>query len=238
MRAEWNWFHFLTLTDRNWSAAMTFRNREGAGKRLAKLLDEYAGKNAVVLGIPRGGVVVAAQVAAELGAPLDVVIPRKLGAPGQPELAIGAVAAGGDSVVLDERAVEYLGVTQEYLRREVARQREEIARRSKEYREGRPPVAVDGRPVIVVDDGIATGYTMLAAVRATKLRGPSAVIVAAPVAAMQSLEMLRREADAVVYVIAPTALLSVGSWYEQFEQTTDDEVKSLLAEHGELEHVG
>src|SRR2546422_10626278 len=155
-----------------------FRDREDAGERLAHLLSDLQGGNVVVLGIPRGGVEVAAVVARRLGAALDVVIPRKVGAPGNPELGLGAVAE--DVEVLDERLIRVLAVNEDYLRREIAAQQEEIARRSSAYRGDRPPVSLEGRVAVVVDDGVATGGTAVAALRWARARGAGKGILAVP----------------------------------------------------------
>jgi putative phosphoribosyl transferase len=204
-----------------------FSDRAEAGDRLANALGDYAGADAVVLAIPRGGVVVGRAVAEALGAPLDVVVPRKIGAPGNPELGLGAVAPGVR--VLDERLVRSLRVTPEYLEREITAQEREIERREHAYREGRPPVDVRGKVAIVVDDGIATGGTAAAALRWARERGASKVVLAVPVAPVQSLAKLRDEADAIVVLATPEPFLAVGEWYGAFDQTTDDEVVRTLA---------
>jgi putative phosphoribosyl transferase len=180
-----------------------------------------------VLGIPRGGVEVAAIVADSLEAPLDVVIPRKIGAPGNPELGLGAVA--GDVEVLDHRLIDLLGVSEEYLRRELEAQREEIARRSSVYRGNRPEVSLDGRLAIVVDDGVATGGTAAAAIRWAKARGASKVVLAVPVAPAEAVSRLAREADDVVVLAQPEPFYAVGQWYRDFPQVDDRRVVDLLA---------
>ena len=206
---------------------MIFADRIDAGERLAKALSHLAGSECVVLAIPRGGVIVGEVVARELGAPLDVVVPRKIGAPGNPELAIGAVAPG--IRVLDPRMVGALGVTDRYLEREIAEQEAEIERRQHAYRGGRPPQPVQGRVAIVVDDGVATGSTAVAALRWARARGAERVVLAVPVAPPQSLERLRAEADEVVVLETPQPFLAVGEWYRDFDQTTDEQVVSALA---------
>ena len=206
---------------------MIFADRIDAGERLAKDLADLAGSDCVVLAIPRGGVIVGEVIARELGAPLDVVVPRKIGAPGNPELAIGAVAPG--IRVLDPRMVGALGVTDRYLEREIAEQEAEIERRQRAYRGGRPPQPVEGRVAIVVDDGVATGSTAVAALRWARARGAERVVLAVPVAPPQSLERLRAEADEVVVLETPQPFLAVGEWYRDFDQTTDDQVVSALA---------
>jgi putative phosphoribosyl transferase len=207
-----------------------FFDRHEAGARLAEALGRYAGGDAVVLAIPRGGVVIGAEVARALGAPLDVVIPRKVGAPGNPELGLGAVAPGVR--VLDERLIRDLGVSTEYLEREIAEQEHEIERRSSAYRGGKPPVEVKGTTVIVVDDGVATGGTALAAVRWAKEAGASRVVLAVPVAPRQSMAALAREADEVVALATPEPFYAVGQWYERFDQVGDDEVIATLSGSG------
>ena len=206
---------------------MIFADRLDAGERLAKGLAHLAGSDCVVLAIPRGGVIVGEVIARELGAPLDVVVPRKIGAPGNPELAIGAVAPG--IRVLDPRMVGALGVTDRYLEREISEQEAEIERRQRAYRGGRPPQPVEGRVAIVVDDGVATGSTAVAALRWARARGAERVVLAVPVAPPQSLERLRAEADEVVVLETPQPFLAVGEWYRDFDQTTDEQVVSALA---------
>jgi putative phosphoribosyl transferase len=204
-----------------------FADRLDAGERLAKGLAHLAGSDCVVLAIPRGGVIVGEVIARELGAPLDVVVPRKIGAPGNPELAIGAVAPG--IRVLDPRMVGALGVTDRYLEREIAEQEAEIERRQHAYRGGRPPQPVEGRVAIVVDDGVATGSTAVAALRWARARGAGRVVLGVPVAPPQSLERLRAEADEVVVLETPQPFLAVGEWYRDFDQTTDEQVVAALA---------
>ena len=206
---------------------MIFADRIDAGERVAKGLAHLAGSECVVLAIPRGGVIVGEVIARELEAPLDVVVPRKIGAPGNPELAIGAVAPG--IRVLDPRMVGALGVTDRYLEREIAEQEAEIERRQRAYRGGRPPQPVEGRVAIVVDDGVATGSTAVAALRWARARGAERVVLAVPVAPPQSLERLRAEADEVVVLETPQPFLAVGEWYRDFDQTTDEQVVSALA---------
>jgi putative phosphoribosyl transferase len=209
-----------------------FADRAEAGERLAEALAELAGRDVVVLAIPRGGVIVGEAVARALGAPLDVVIPRKIGAPGNPELGIGAIAPGVR--VLDDRTISLLHVSTEYLDREIEVQEREIARRQDAYRVGRPPLDVRGRVAVVVDDGIATGGTAAAALRWARSQGAAAVLLAVPVAPVPSLIRLRDEADRIVVLATPEPFLAVGEWYRRFEQTTDDEViESLARAHGD-----
>ena len=205
---------------------MIFRDRREAGERLAQALADLTEGGAVVLAIPRGGVVVGHEVATHLGVPLDVVIPRKVGAPGNPELGLGAVAPGVR--VLDERLVRELGVTEEYLEREIAAQEREIARREEAYRAGRPPVRVAGRVALVVDDGVATGGTAVAAARWARRAGAARVVLAVPVAPRQARGMLEREADELAVLSTPDPFFAVGQWYRDFEQVSDEEVVALL----------
>lgn len=206
---------------------MIFADRSDAGRRLGQALRGRVAGRAVVLAIPRGGVVVGEEVARAVGAPLDVVVPRKLGAPGNPELGIGAVAPGVR--VLDRRAIERLGIPEAYLEREVVHQEREIERRQMAYRGGRPAVDLGGAVAIVVDDGIATGGTAVAALRWARRNGASSVELAVPVAPPQTIALLEDEADEVVVLATPQPFLAVGEWYEAFEQTSDAEVIEVLA---------
>jgi putative phosphoribosyl transferase len=203
-----------------------FADREEAGRQLATNLADLAGQDVVVLGIPRGGVEVAAVVADALGAPLDVVIPRKVGAPGNPELGIGAVAE--DVEVLDERLIRLLGVSRDYLRQEIAAQQEEIRRRSVAYRGKRPPVPLQGKVAVVIDDGVATGGTAAAALRWARARGAARVILAVPVAPAEAVGRLRQEADEVRVLATPEPFYAVGQWYDSFPQVSDERVVELL----------
>ena len=208
---------------------MVFDDRIDAGRKLAGLLEEYRNTDALVLAVPRGGVVVGYEVAEALDLPLDVVVPRKLGAPGEPELAIGAVSAWGDhDVILDQETLRYLGVSHDYIERETEAQLAEIDRRLIEYRGDADPPQVNGRTVIVVDDGIATGYTMQAAVLALRRLNPAKLVLAVPVAAPDAAHNLSRMVDAFYALTTPTPFLAVGHWYHNFEQTTDEEVIGLL----------
>jgi putative phosphoribosyl transferase len=208
--------------------AVIFADRADAGEQLAKALLDHATGDSVVLAIPRGGVIVGGAVARALGAPLDVVVPRKIGAPGNPELGIGAIAPGVR--VLDPRLIRTLRVTPQYLEREIAAQEREIERRERAYRRGRPPVEVKGKVAIVVDDGIATGSTAAAALRWARAQGASKVILAVPVAPMQALRRLAGEADEIVVLATPDPFMAVGEWYRRFDQTSDDEVVAALAQ--------
>lgn len=190
---------------------------------------------AVVVALPRGGLPVAYEVARSLGAPLDVLVVRKLGAPGHAELAIGAIASGG-AKVLNGDLVRSLRLDDATIARIESVEARELARRERLYRGSRPPLEVAGRTVILVDDGVATGATMLAAVQALKQLEASRVIVAAPVGAPGSLARLAAEADEVVCLHQPHDLVSVGQWYQDFSQTTDDEVRELLSRGGPTGH--
>ena len=207
-----------------------FRDRRHAGDLLSGLLGGYRDRvRTVVLGLPRGGVVVAAALARELALPLDVFVVRKLGAPSQPELAIGAVAAGG-LVVLDDAAIASMRISRSALEAAVGREKEEVTRRELAYRGMGPPLDLFEQTALLVDDGVATGYTMLAAVRAVRLLGPDRIVVAVPVASAEAVERLRSVADEVFCVLVPRRLFAVGQFYEDFRQTTDDEVVQALAE--------
>jgi len=204
-----------------------FIDRIDAGERLARELEGLRGEDVVVLGIPRGGVEVAAVVAERLGAPLDVVVPRKVGAPGNPELGLGAVADGVE--VLDDRLISMLGVSDDYLRAEIAAQTEEIRRREAAYRGNRPPVELSGKTAVVVDDGVATGGTAAAALRWARNRGARRVILAVPVAPSDIPRRLAGEADDLRILHLPEPFYAVGQWYDEFGQVTDDRVVELLS---------
>jgi putative phosphoribosyl transferase len=207
---------------------MPFRDRRDAGRHLAEELSPFASAQPLVLALPRGGVPVAYEVATRLRAPLDVLIVRKLGAPRHPELAMGAIASGG-AVVLNADVLRSLRIGEAEVQREAARQAVEVARRTALYRRGSPAPDVRGRTVVLVDDGLATGSTMQVAVKALREYGPARVVVAVPVAAPEARELLTHVADEVVCVEVPADFRSVGRWYQDFEQTVDDEVRSLLA---------
>ncbi|OFX27484.1 MAG: hypothetical protein A2Z07_11420 [Armatimonadetes bacterium RBG_16_67_12] len=208
---------------------MVFSDRHDAGRRLAAALMHLRDRRPFVLAVPRGGVVVGREVADILCAPIDVVIPRKLRSPFNPELAIGAVAEGGAVFVDQETAY---GVDQAYIDGEVSAQRHEIARRVQVYREGRPLPDLTGQAAIVVDDGIATGATLVAALRAARTLGPARLVAAVPVAPPEGVARLANEADEVVCLAAPAAFHAVGQFYEDFRQVEDDEVLRLLAARG------
>jgi putative phosphoribosyl transferase len=192
------------------------------------MLEQYGGRtDVIVLGLPRGGVPVAAEVARRLGAPLDVFIVRKLGVPGHEELAMGALATGG-VLVLNSEVVGELEIPQHAIDAAVASEAVELARREQAYRGGRPPLDVTGCTVILVDDGLATGSTMRAAVAGLRRRGPAKVVVAVPVAAVSTCESLAGEVDDIVCGHTPEPFLAVGLWYADFSQTTDEEVRAEL----------
>lgn len=205
-----------------------FADRLDAGRRLAELLDEYAGrKDVLVLGLPRGGVPVAYEVANALGAPLDVMVVRKLGTPAQPELAMGAIASGGAHVV-NKEVLRQSRVTEEQLAHELDTQRRELARREHAYRGERAFPDVSGKTVILVDDGLATGATMRAAVEALRQYDPQQIVVAVPVAPPHVQDSVLRGADRFVALMQPTPFYAVGQWYRDFDQTEDAEVTQLL----------
>jgi predicted phosphoribosyltransferase len=206
-----------------------FRDRREAGRLLADKLTDYANRpDVIVLALPRGGVPVAYEAARALQAPLDVFLVRKLGVPGHEELAMGAVATGGVRVLNDE-VVTSLRISEKQIDAATSQQREELKRRERLYRDGRPAPNVRGRTVILVDDGLATGATMRAAVQALRQQQPARTVVAVPTASPDTCQALRAEADEVVCAITPEPFLAVGRWYDVFTQTTDDEVRDLLA---------
>jgi predicted phosphoribosyltransferase len=211
-----------------------FRDRTEAGKLLAKQLTEYTNQHDVlVLALPRGGVPVAFEVARALHAPLDVMVVRKLGVPGQEELAMGAIATGGVRI-LNNDVVHFLGIPNELVDKIAANEQLELERRERLYRGDRPAYDVRGRTVILVDDGIATGATMHAAVAALEQQQPTRIIIAVPTAAPSTCEEFANEVDELVCVIRPEPFIAVGYWYRQFSQSSDEEVRSLLeqANHG------
>ena len=207
---------------------MTFHDRKEAGQLLAQRLLHYANRpDVLVLGLPRGGVPVAYEVAQALHAPLDVMLVRKLGVPGQEELAMGAIASGGRRV-LNAEVVQGLGIPPRVLEAVTAREQRELARRERLYRGDRPGFDVRGRTVILVDDGLATGATMRAAIAALRQQQPARVVVAVPVAPPSVCQELRAVADEVVCLLTPEPFFGVGAWYDDFSPTTDEEVSRLL----------
>ncbi|NOK07642.1 phosphoribosyltransferase [Corallococcus exercitus] len=213
-----------------------FRDRFDAGRALGQRLRVLlgGGGDLVVLALPRGGVPVGFEVARILGVPLDVFVVRKLGTPGHEELAMGAIATGGVTV-LNEGIVGRLGIARAAIAAAVEREARELARREQLFRDGRPPARVEGRTVVLVDDGLATGSTMRAALQALRQHAPARVVVGVPVGAPETCAALQDEADAVICIHTPARFFAVGQWYEDFTQTTDDEVRELLARaaHGE-----
>lgn len=215
---------------RAWIASQghRFRDRAAAGRALASRLTDYADRpNTLILALPRGGVAVGYEIAAALHVPLDLMLVRKLGVPGEEELAMGAIAEGGVQV-LNHEVVRELGISPEVIDQVAARETIELERRARLYRDGRPAPNLTGKTVILVDDGLATGATMRAAIAAARAQNPERVIVAAPVAACETVEMLRTLADDVVVVFTPEPLAAIGLWYEDFPQLSDDEVRDLL----------
>ena len=204
-----------------------FHDRTEAGEQLAPAVGAVVAGPAVVLGIPRGGVIVAAPVARELGAPLDVIVPKKLGAPFQPELGVGAVAPG--VCLLDDALIAQLGVSATYLEAEIERAQAEIVRRTERYRGDRPALAFGAAAAVIVDDGVATGATAFAAIASARAQGASSVTFAAPVAPPETIARLRAAADQVVIVRTPARFSAVGEWYERFDQVSDEEVEAELA---------
>jgi putative phosphoribosyl transferase len=207
---------------------MIFANRTEAGQELALRLRKYANRDdVIVLGAPRGGVPVAFEVATELKAPLDVFVLRKLGVPGREEFAFGAIASGGVRI-LDRRAIEGLGITGLDIERVTRAEKQELERRERAYRGGRPPLDVSGLTVILVDDGIATGSSMRAAIRALRQMKPARIVIAVPVAPSSTCSQLQFEADELVCLEMPEPFYGVGQFYGDFSQVSDEEVKKLL----------
>jgi putative phosphoribosyl transferase len=208
---------------------MIFRDRRDAGRQLAARLTEYAGRpDVMVFALPRGGVPVGYEVARALGAPLDVFLVRKLGVPGREELAMGAIASGGVRVI-NEDVVRALGIPPEVIDQVAADEERELARRERQYRDGRPPPDVAGKTVLLVDDGLATGSSMRAAVLALREMHPAQIIVAVPVGAAETCAAMNMVADDTVCAHVPEQFAAVGLWYADFSQTTDEEVRDLLA---------
>lgn len=206
-----------------------YANRTDAGRRLATYLGKYAGRrDVIVLALPRGGVPVGHEVAQALNAPLDVFVVRKLGLPWQEELAVGAIASGG-AVVLNDDVVRMSGITRDQLDRVTRAEEAELHRRERQYRGDRAFPDLRGKTVILVDDGLATGATMRAAVEALRHEGPSSVVVAVPVAASETCQRLQSAADDVICAMTPEPFEAVGLWYDDFSQTTDAEVQDLLS---------
>lgn len=213
---------------------MRFRDRREAGRLLGRELEEFGNRaDVLVLGLPRGGVPVAYEVALTLGVPLDVFVVRKLGVPGEEELAMGALATGGVRV-LNKELIHALGISETQIERVSAREALELQRRELAYRGTRGGAEIEGRTVILVDDGLATGSTMRAGVAALRQRNPQQIVIAAPVGARASCDSLQMDADRVVCLATPLDFSSVGEWYDDFSQTTDQEVSRLLDEANEV----
>jgi predicted phosphoribosyltransferase len=204
-----------------------FKDRVDAGVKLAEELLNYKKDNPVILAIPRGGVVVGYEIAKKLGAPLDIVVPRKIPAPSNPELGIGAVMQDG-TVIIDEHIKDYLLVPDKYIEEETEKQIREIERRMKAYRGDKKPISLENRVIILVDDGIATGVTMIAAIRSIRKQNPQKIVAAIPVGPPSTIKRIKEEADEVVVLISYELFEAVGQFYTDFRQTTDDEVITLL----------
>ena len=216
---------------------MFFLDRKDAGEKLGLALMKYKNQDTVILGIPRGGTVVAAEVARSLEAPLDVIIPRKMGAPHNPEVAIGAVTQDG-TIIKDETMVQLLGVSEEQIRVLAEKVSGEISRRVNAYRRGRLGLNLEGKTVIVVDDGIATGFTVQAALKSIRNVNPCRLILAVPVLPADTVQLLQEKVDELVYLQAPELFYAVGQFYIEFDQTSDNEVIELLAGHEKNEVTG
>lgn len=207
---------------------MRFRNRTEAGQLLARTLERYRDQpNVLVLALPRGGVPVASEVATALNAPLDVFIVRKLGVPGHEELAMGAIASGGVRA-LNRSVIQQLKIPQSAIDAVAIREGEELRRRERLYRGDRPSPNISGQTIILIDDGLATGSTMKAAVAALRRQDPAKIVVAVPIAPAETCDELQQEADEVICAVTPEPFYAVGQWYEDFEQTTDAEVTKLI----------
>jgi putative phosphoribosyl transferase len=205
-----------------------FRDRTDAGRSLARELTAYANRpDVLVLGLPRGGVPVAYEVAVALRAPLDIILVRKLGVPGEQELAMGAIASGGVRV-LNEDVVRMIGIPNSVIEAVAAKEQRELDRRERLYRGARPAPVIEGKTIILVDDGIATGATVRAAIALVRQQRPAAVVVATPVAPASTCDELEADVDELICVMAPRDFLAIGFWYESFPQTTDDEIRLLL----------
>ena len=218
---------------------MSFRNRSEAGKMLAGALQRYTGESPVILALPRGGVPVAAEVAAALNAPLGLVLVRKVGVPWQPELAMGAVVDGGTPIIVrNEDVIRDAGVDEAEFKRVCDHELAEIESRRRRYFGDRPPIDVKNRVTIVIDDGIATGATIRAALRATRMRAPKALVLAVPVASTEALAELDKEADDVICLEAHDLLGAIGFYYLDFRQTSDEEVIAAMTRHFSHAKVG
>lgn len=209
---------------------MIFKNRQDVGRQLAEKLKKYSNdKSAIVLALPRGGVVVAKEVADVLNLPMDLIVSRKIGAPDNPEFAIGAIAEGFEGV-FDQRVIVSYGISDEYIRNEIKKEREEMDRRLNVYRAGRVPLDLAGKMAILVDDGIATGLTMIATINSAKIKGAKKIVVAVPVASRDSVEKVKKLVDDIIYLDTPEFFMAVGQFYESFSQVEDAEVVKLMTQ--------
>lgn len=209
---------------------MIFKDRQDAGKQLSEKLAHYKDNpNTIVLGLPRGGVVVAFEIAQALHLPMDIIVPRKIGAPGNPELAIGAITEDGESI-FDERMILDYGISQDYLANERQKEKQEALRRLHLYRGTRPPLRLENKIAILVDDGIATGATMRAAIKSAKAKGSLKIIVAIPTAAKDSLEKIKKEANEILCLDTPPLFFAIGEFYQDFPQIEDKEVIDLMGQ--------
>jgi putative phosphoribosyl transferase len=209
---------------------MTFKNRQEAGQKLAQKLKKFKNqKDTIIIALPRGGVVNAFEIAKELNLPLDLVVPRKIGAPDHEEYAIAAITESGEGI-FDQAAIESLNVSQKYLDQKIIEEKKEAERRLQTYRPDRPPLDLKNKTVIIVDDGIATGLTMRAAIKSIREKKPKKIIVAVPVAAKDSFKKIQELADQVICLHTPFFFGAVGAFYETFEQTPDKEVIELMAQ--------
>jgi len=207
---------------------MIFQDRKQAGQKLAEELKEFKDqKETIILALPRGGVVVAFEIAKELNLPLDLVVPRKIGAPNNEEYAIGAITESGEGI-FNQEAIDSLNIPKEYLDKKVAEEKKEAQRRLTAYRQDRPLLNLENKTVIIVDDGIATGLTVRAAIKSVKEKNAKKVIVAVPVSAQDSLKIIKKEADQIICLDAPLFFGAVGAFYDDFGQTTDEEVIELM----------
>lgn len=205
-----------------------FENRQDAGRQLARKLLKFQGKNPFVFGIPRGGAVVAYEISKALNAPLDLIIPRKIGAPANQEVAIGAVTHDG-TVMLDQEMLAYMGIQEQDLNSQIEAEKKEISRRMILYRGTSEPPRVEGKTIILVDDGIATGFTVLAALKSLGKLNPQKLVLAVPVVPGDNIDKFEREVDEFVYLKAPEIFYAVGQFYHNFDQTTDQEVIKVLS---------
>ena len=206
---------------------MIFVNRQDGGKKLAQKLKKYSGKNAIVLGLPRGGIVTGFEVAQSLELPLDLVVPRKIGAPDNPEFAIGAITEDGNHVI-EQKLLNSYGVSEEYLQAKIEKEKKEAKRRLKLYRGERKALDIKNKIAIIVDDGIATGSTMIAAIKSVKAKKAKKIIVAIPVTSRSALKKIEKMVDEVIYLDAPFLFGAVGAFYQEFGQTEDKEVINLM----------